>query len=149
MEHTEVFFSPGDDCVNHIIELINNASSQIDICVFTISDDRITRAIVDAMRNKVQIRIISDNDKLFDTGSDIHDLSRIGLEVKIDNSTNHMHHKFCIIDKKIALTGSYNWTRSAALYNQENLLSTENSMVVEKFSAEFERLWDSYDFLEN
>jgi phosphatidylserine/phosphatidylglycerophosphate/cardiolipin synthase-like enzyme len=149
MENTEVFFSPGDDCVNHIIDLINNASSHLDICVFTISDDRIARAIVEAMKNDVQIRIISDNDKLADTGSDISDLSRVGLMVKIDNTTNHMHHKFCIVDKKIVLTGSYNWTRSAALYNQENLLSTEDVSLVEKFTAEFEKLWNTYDFYES
>ena len=46
----QVYFSPGDDCVNHIIELINEAYNHLDICVFTISDDRITRAIVEAMK---------------------------------------------------------------------------------------------------
>lgn len=38
-----VFFSPRDTCVKHINELIESAISELDICVFTISDDRITR----------------------------------------------------------------------------------------------------------
>ena len=137
----QVYFSPGEDCVNHIIDLINEAYNQIDICVFTISDDRISRAIVDAMKNGVEIRIISDNFKVEDTGSDIEDLSRVGIPVKLDTTENHMHHKFMIIDKKIVLTGSYNWTRSAALYNQENIISTDDEEVVSKFSNEFEKLW--------
>ena len=137
----QVYFSPGEDCVNHIIDLINEAYNQLDICVFTISDDRISRAIVDAMKNGVAIRIISDNFKMEDTGSDILDLSRVGIPVKLDKTENHMHHKFMIVDKKIVLTGSYNWTRSAALYNQENIISTDDEFVVEKFVSEFEKLW--------
>ena len=136
-----VYFSPGEDCVNHIIDLINEAYNHLDICVFTISDDRISRAIVDAMKNGVDIRIISDNFKIEDSGSDILDLSRVGIPVKLDTTENHMHHKFMIVDKKIVLTGSYNWTRSAALYNQENIISTEDEEVVLKFSNEFEKLW--------
>ena len=137
----QVFFSPGEDCVNHIIDLINEAYIQLDICVFTISDDRISRAIVEAMKNGVEIRIISDNFKVEDTGSDIEDLSRVGISVKLDTTENHMHHKFIIVDKNIVLTGSYNWTISAALYNQENILSTDDEEVVSKFSNEFEKLW--------
>ena len=137
----QVYFSPGEDCVNHIIDLINEAYTQLDICVFTISDDRISRAIVEAMKNGVEIRIISDNFKVEDTGSDIEDLSRVGIPVKLDTSDNHMHHKFMIVDNKIVLTGSYNWTRSAALYNQENILSMDDEEVVSKFSNEFEKLW--------
>jgi cardiolipin hydrolase len=137
----QVYFSPGEDCVNHIIDLINEAYTQLDICVFTISDDRISRAIVEAMKNGVEIRIISDNFKVEDTGSDIEDLSRVGIPVKLDTTDNHMHHKFMIVDNKIVLTGSYNWTRSAALYNQENILSMDDEEVVSKFSNEFEKLW--------
>ena len=137
----QVFFSPGENCVNHIIDLINEAYNQLDICVFTISDDRISRAIVDAMKKGVAVRIISDNFKVKDTGSDILDLSRVGIPVKLDTSTNHMHHKFMIIDKKIVVTGSYNWTRSAALFNQENIISTDDELVISKFSNEFEKLW--------
>ena len=138
---TQVYFSPGEECVNHIIDLINEAYNQLDVCVFTISDDRISRAIVDAMKNGVDVRIISDNFKLEDTGSDIEDLCRVGIPVKLDTTENHMHHKFMIVDKKIVLTGSYNWTRSAALYNQENIISSDDEFVVEKFVSEFEKLW--------
>jgi cardiolipin hydrolase len=141
----QVYFSPGEDCVNHIIELINDAYKQLDICVFTISDDRISRAIVDAMKNGVEIRIISDNFKVEDKGSDIIDLSRVGIPIKVDASTNHMHHKFMIVDNKVVLTGSYNWTRSAALYNQENVISTEDEFVISRFSDEFEKLWEDLE----
>ena len=40
----EVHFSPGNDCRHRIQELLRGATSNVDICVFKITDDRITDA---------------------------------------------------------------------------------------------------------
>lgn len=146
----KVYFSPGDDCLQAILQLLNQAHTTLRLCVFTISDDRITRAILDARHRGVDIRLISDNEKLYDEGSDIRQLAQAGLSIRIDNTHNHMHHKFAIADQKTALTGSYNWTRSAALYNHENMLVTEDPAVVAAYSAQFDKLWEEmipFDYL--
>jgi phosphatidylserine/phosphatidylglycerophosphate/cardiolipin synthase-like enzyme len=52
-----------------------------------------------------------------------------------------MHNKFGIIDQKIAITGSFNWTLTATLHNQENLLATSNVDIVNQYQHEFNRLW--------
>ena len=141
-----VFFSPGEDCVNHIVELIKSSVNQLDVCVFTISDDRITKALIDANNDGVTVRIITDRDKISDEGSDVKELFYNGIGVKADEDRNHMHHKFLIVDQKMVLTGSYNWTRSAANYNQENIISIEDEYVASKFLNEFNRLWEAYNF---
>ncbi len=138
-EH-EIFFSPGDSCVRAIARLLERARQSVDICVFTITDDRITDAILDA-RNRLAVRIISDNDKAEDRGSDIERLARAGITVLVDDSEHHMHHKFAIFDKRTTLTGSYNWTRSAAQHNQENILVTHDTKIARTFQQEFDRLW--------
>ena len=112
------------------------------VCVFTISDDDITRALLRAHKNGVRIRIITDNEKSMDMGSDIFDLEQAGIPVKTDHSTSHMHHKFSIADGSRLITGSYNWTRSAEQYNQENIIATEHPELVKPFKTEFKRLWD-------
>jgi phosphatidylserine/phosphatidylglycerophosphate/cardiolipin synthase-like enzyme len=139
--NSHAFFSPGEDCLNAIISSIEGAAQSIKICVFTISDDRISAAIVRAHRSGIRIKILTDNEKLYDKGSDIRELAAKGLEVRVDNSRNHMHHKFAIFDETRVLTGSYNWTRSAALYNHENVLVTDNPNIVRDYSREFNRLW--------
>jgi phosphatidylserine/phosphatidylglycerophosphate/cardiolipin synthase-like enzyme len=53
-----------------------------------------------------------------------------------------MHHKFMIRDKKALLTGSYNWTRSAERFNQENVLLIQDAGVVQPYQNEFIRLWN-------
>jgi phosphatidylserine/phosphatidylglycerophosphate/cardiolipin synthase-like enzyme len=53
-----------------------------------------------------------------------------------------------IMDKKTVLTGSYNWTRNAAIYNQENIISLTDSEIAQRFQEEFNRLWkDSADLM--
>ena len=138
---SHAFFSPGEDCLNAIISAIDLTEKTMKICVFTISDDRISDAILRAHQRGISIKIITDNNKLHDLGSDIIELAKLGLEVWIDKTKSHMHHKFAIFDEVRVLTGSYNWTRSAALYNHENVLITDNLSIVQDYSREFDRLW--------
>ena len=137
----KVYFSPSEDCRNAIIREIRNAKAMLKICVFTISDDRITDAILEAHQRSVAITIITDNDKTFDVGSDIEMLSKKGIRIKMDTTTNHMHHKFMVVDDRTVTTGSYNWTNSAARYNQENIIVTADKAAVSAFSKEYDRLW--------
>lgn len=137
-----VSFSPGDDCLNDIIDLMQSADKYLDICVFTISDNRITEEIVKAHNRGIEIRIISDNEKMNDIGSDIMTLAEAGINIKIDHSPNHMHHKYMIVDEIRVLTGSYNWTKSAAEYNQENIVITDIDEIVTGFIDNFSQLWE-------
>jgi phosphatidylserine/phosphatidylglycerophosphate/cardiolipin synthase-like enzyme len=134
-------FSPGPACKNLILGELQRAEASLDLCVFTISDDELTRTIAAAHHNGVKVRILTDNDKSLDAGSDINLLADEGIEIRVDQTENHMHHKFMIRDKKSLLTGSYNWTRSAERFNQENVLLIQDAGVVQPYQNEFTRLW--------
>lgn len=144
-EHQKIrsksYFSPGEDCRNGIIHFLKSAQSSLKICVFTISDNVISDEIIAAHNRNVSVKVITDNDKMNDRGSDVYHLHSLGVPVKIDNTSNHMHHKFAIRDKKELLTGSFNWTRSATLYNHENFIITDDNTLVSDFLHEFENLW--------
>ena len=135
------FFSPGDDCLHRIRQLISESRSALDICVFTITDDRIVRRLEEAQARGVKIRIISDNDKSMDSGSDLAHLSKSGIDCRLDRTDAHMHHKFAISDQDLLLTGSYNWTRAAAAENDENIVITNNPRLVRSFTRKFEEIW--------
>ncbi|MBC5994566.1 phospholipase D-like domain-containing protein [Pontibacter cellulosilyticus] len=139
------YFSPGNDCLNAILESINSAEHSLKICVFTISDDWITEALIRAHKEGVHVKVLTDNEKLFDKGSDIRRIAAAGLPVRVDLSQYHMHHKFVIIDNEAILTGSYNWTRSAANYNHENVLITHDRDTVLAYCQEFDRLWNEME----
>ena len=52
-----------------------------------------------------------------------------------------MHHKYCIIDSKIVMNGSFNWTRHASQYNYENIVITTNKDVVKQYQTYFNNMW--------
>jgi len=138
---SRAYFSPGEACLSAILGLLARAQAAADICVFTITDDRITDALLSAHRRRVALRVITDNDKQFDHGSDIERLRRSGVAVCVDDTEHHMHHKFALFDGATLLNGSYNWTRSAAAHNEENLIVTDEPALVATFSRQFESLW--------
>lgn len=139
------YFSPGEDCLHRIRRLIGECRDTLEICVFTITDNRIVRRLEEAKDRGVDIRIISDDDKSLDLGSDLGHLSKAGFQCRLDRTSAHMHHKFAIADRDLLLTGSYNWTRSAATENDENIVVTNNPKLVRSFSAKFEEMWRKLD----
>ncbi|MBT3222996.1 MAG: endonuclease [Proteobacteria bacterium] len=137
----EAFFTPGADGPWQICQLLTRAKRSVDICVFTITDDRIANAILKTHQRGVTVRVITDDEKTHDRGSDALRLQRAGIDVRTDNSDAHMHHKFAIFDDRHLLTGSYNWTRGAAKDNQENFVIVNDSRLVKAYSAAFDKLW--------
>lgn len=118
-----------------------SASISLDVCVFTITDDRISRAIIAAHHRGVTVRVITDDEQAKALGSDIDEMRSQGLQVRQDDSPSHMHHKFAILDGKVLLNGSYNWTRNANLCNNENITILSEPLLVKAFLTEFNRLW--------
>ncbi|MCA9059029.1 MAG: DUF1669 domain-containing protein, partial [Planctomycetaceae bacterium] len=85
-----------------------------------------------------------DNDKAFDPGSDLTRLRKAEIPVRTDETEYHMHHKFAVFDGRIAVSGSYNWTRSAADNNQENIVVTSQDAIVKRFTRQFTELWEQF-----
>ena len=72
---------------------------------------------------------------------DFNEFINAGGKLRIAGSeVGFMHHKFCVIDDSIAITGSYNWTYYAETRNVENIVISDNSEIVMLFSDEFQRL---------
>jgi len=76
-----------------LMSLLSSARTSIDVCVFTITCDEISAALLDAHRRGVRVRVITDNDQAANTGSDIARLRSAGVPVATDADTAHMHHK--------------------------------------------------------
>lgn len=142
MTGSKAFFSPGTTCVQEIVRQFQQARRSADVCVFTITDDRITRAIIQAHERGIAVRVLTDDEKSHDLGSDIQRLRDAGIVCKMDiGNEAHMHHKFAIFDGELLLNGSFNWTRSASELNEENLIITPDPVLVKAFAGRFEELW--------
>lgn len=141
---SSAYFAPGDACLRKLRELCRSAKRSVAICVYTISDDRLTEEILACHKRGIEVRVISDNDKKFDEGSDVLRLRELGVPVRIDDSPFHMHHKFALFDGRVLANGSFNWTRSATTSNEENLVVTDDGNLVRCFGGQFEQLWERF-----
>jgi phosphatidylserine/phosphatidylglycerophosphate/cardiolipin synthase-like enzyme len=63
----------------------------------------------------------------------------VGVPIFIDAQPAIAHNKVIIIDNRILLTGSYNWTRAAELRNAENLLVIRDKELVRQYADNFQR----------
>ncbi len=52
-----------------------------------------------------------------------------------------LHHKFAVLDGVRVITGSFNWSPSAAHQNDETLLLIHSPQVAAHFTREMDRLW--------
>ncbi|MCX5712662.1 MAG: phospholipase D-like domain-containing protein, partial [Candidatus Omnitrophica bacterium] len=90
----------------------------------------------------VKARIVLDVSQETQEYSKSRFLIKQGFEVKYYTGQGLMHNKFAIIDGKVLITGSFNWTPTADYKNEENLLIMSNKGLIKKYAERFEYLWD-------
>ncbi|KAF7726705.1 hypothetical protein EC973_008479 [Apophysomyces ossiformis] len=139
-------FFPSEDSYLTFISALASAEESLLVCVFSLTDDNTADVLIDAKDRGLDVRIITDNDQMDSKkGADtqfLHD--RFGIPYKMDNSDQFMHNKFAVIDRKVVLTGSFNWSIGARFKNRENVVITNIPSVVEAYHSEFERLWKTF-----
>jgi len=145
---TEVYFSLYDDPETAIIENISKADISIDIAMYTFTDKEISHAVIEAKERGVKVRIYLDRSQVEAKYSSSRLLVEKGIEVRVSSNNYIMHNKFAVIDSKIVITGSYNWTASASIRNDENLLVIDDEEVILRFRKQFENLWENKFSLE-
>ena len=128
-----------------LMNTLLSAKKSLDVCIFTFSCKELKDVLVCAHQNGVVVRVITDNEQVAASGSQVASLRRAGIQVRHDCVSYFMHHKFAIVDEKILASGSLNWTLQGVCGNQENVVILDAPDVVVPFSKQFERLWDMYD----
>ncbi|MBF0504370.1 MAG: phospholipase D family protein [Candidatus Omnitrophica bacterium] len=139
----DVYFSPNGACQEAVISKIKSAVQTIDIAMYYLSSGPIARALKDAYERQVRLRIVLDQSQEIESSSKSGYLIKHGCKVKYHLGFGLMHNKFAIIDRKVLITGSFNWTRTAQEKNEENLLIIADTGTIEKYEERFEYLWDT------
>jgi phosphatidylserine/phosphatidylglycerophosphate/cardiolipin synthase-like enzyme len=53
-----------------------------------------------------------------------------------------MHHKVIVIDERIVVTGSMNYSTNAEESNDENVIIIDNPEIARLYMQEFDRVWN-------
>ncbi|XP_006973685.2 mitochondrial cardiolipin hydrolase isoform X2 [Peromyscus maniculatus bairdii] len=134
-----------ESSLSRLLRALLAARSSLELCLFAFSSPQLGRAVQLLHQRGVRVRVITDCDYMALNGSQIGLLRKAGIQVRHDQDLGYMHHKFAIIDKKVLITGSLNWTTQAIQNNRENVLIMEDTEYVRLFLEEFERIWEEFD----
>jgi len=145
---TEVYFSLSDNPQKEIIKNINRAQASINIAMYIFTDREIALPLIKAQERGVKVRLYLDKDQVEYQYSQSRFLVQKGIKTRVSSNNYIMHNKFAIIDNRILLTGSYNWTFSANNRNDENLMVIDDPELIEIFQNQFVNLWTNKYSLE-
>ena len=134
----EVCFSPNGGCTDAIVRELGRAKSSVRIQAYSFTSSAIAKAIIDAKKRGVQVEAVLDKSNRTDKYSGATFLKNQGCDVLIDAKHAIAHNKIMIIDEKVIITGSFNFTKNAEEANAENLLVIrEQPKLVEQYLANF------------
>ncbi|RED26325.1 phospholipase D-like protein [Flavobacterium cutihirudinis] len=131
----------GTEIKQRIISEINNACQVIYLAMAWFTDRDIAMAIIEAKNRNLTIDIILSSNSQNETVKLM--LKGAGIKVhafETGDVRGIMHHKFCLIDNKISINGSYNYSINASNNNVENIQVSDDTKIYSQFLTEFERL---------
>ncbi|MCS5707172.1 phosphatidylserine/phosphatidylglycerophosphate/cardiolipin synthase family protein [Synechococcus sp. FGCU-3] len=151
---------------NHGLALINTllagAKRRVDLALFVLSDQSLANTLGQLHRRGVKIRLLADPGFANRSFSEVLDLLGTSLpdrDCKLEAGNaplqqaidgvgtpqlargDKLHHKLAVIDGERIITGSFNWSPSAAHQNDETLLVIDSPQLARHFTAEIDRLW--------
>jgi phosphatidylserine/phosphatidylglycerophosphate/cardiolipin synthase-like enzyme len=137
----EVMFSPDDGVSGRLVELLAGAQESIQFLAFSFTSDDLAEVLLERAAAGVRVSGVMDAGQAeSNSGGEYERFRSNGLDVFLDGNEDKMHHKIFIIDGKIVVTGSYNFSTSAETRNDENILILHNQDVARSYSEEFQRI---------
>lgn len=142
--NVDTFFFPDGTgkTLLRLVTWLESCQSELDLAMFTFTDDRLADVVLRCHQRGVRVRIIVDDEQAKCAGADGKRLADAGIPVRHDASAfSHMHHKFAVVDGMAVLTGSFNWTVKASKTNREHAVVIHDRDLAGVFKSEFEKLW--------
>ena len=137
-----VLFSPRDDCAREIVSAIDKSERYVYVAMYFFTSRPIAQAIINARERGVDVRVCLDDEQPHYEYSKSRYLENNNINVRYVGGSGIMHNKFCVIDDRITITGSYNWTARADLENDENVLFIESGEITRIYKEQFTRYWE-------
>ena len=145
-KNVEQYMSPTDGLPGKMEALMDTADTDMFFAIYSFTHDVIFDAIVARFDAGVAVRGVCDAEAA-EYGR-YQDLADLGIDVVLDNveqggADQLMHHKYLMADPlpggsdPTIVTGSYNWSYSAATYKDENILIIHDATITNIFFQEW------------
>jgi len=137
----QALFAPEDEVVAQLAPLIESAQSKIRFMAFSFTHDDLGEAVLARANAGVDVRGIFETRGSETEYSEMPRLYCADVPVRQDGNPGTFHHKVFVIDEKIVVTGSLNFSNNADESNDENVLIITNADIAAQYLSEFEARW--------
>ena len=140
----ETYYAPENLPGDRLVTLYDHARRYIYVAVYTITFPPIVKALIEAKKRGVDVRVITDRGQ----GNDQKQqralvlLHSAGIPIRVNQHDGLMHLKQVAIDDEINTTGSMNQTTSGHRYNDERLDVIADRAISIKARDKFLAMWD-------
>lgn len=137
----EIYFAPDVDIQKRLLVRINHAKKDIYFLAYAFTNRKLANALIAAHKRGVVVRGVFDEvQNKYQKYSVYSYLKDHGIAVTLDTNHYKMHHKVIIIDQKVVVTGSYNFTKKANSKNAENIMVIKRKDIANRYLQEFEKI---------
>lgn len=131
----------GSEIKQRIISEIQKANQNIFLAMAWFTDRDIASEIINARKRNIYVDIILSSNVQNETVKQMFREANVSIHAfETGDERGMMHHKFCLIDNKISINGSYNYSYNASNNNVENIQVSDDKNTYRQLLAEFERL---------
>ena len=137
----EVLFSPDDIVAARLGQLISEAQQNIFFLAHVFTSPELGANVRARATDGIPITGVLEFDRINpDVVEEANFFRKAGLNIYLDPNPEVLNHAVMIIDGKIVVLGSYDFTSRAEYENDENVLIIHNEIVAQKFMEEFQRV---------
>lgn len=133
------YFTPGHTVETAITDEIDAAQNTIRVQAYSFTNPLIVQALADARLRGVDVIVVLDKSNRTQRSSVAELAQRAGIPTLIDDRHAIAHNKIMIIDDRIVITGSYNFSRAAEKSNAENLVIIESAPIARKYQQNWQK----------
>ena len=139
-------FTEETDITPIIVNAIASTNYTLDIALYNLKLEAVTKAIMAAQDRGVKVRVIFDYAHVVpNVGRDLKILIDKGMNIKLmrgRSRSGSMHNKYAIFDGTALQMGSANWTNTAQQSNYENMMFVYDSQIIWGYQTNFQWMWD-------
>ena len=137
-----VFTSEDPALEQGIIPIVKSATQSIRFMTFSFTDFPLAEAMIERSKNGVDVSGVFERVGSDTEASELKTLICADVPARRDGNPSFLHHKVIVIDERIVVTGSMNYSTNAEESNDENVLIIDNAEIARLYIQEFGRVWN-------
>jgi phosphatidylserine/phosphatidylglycerophosphate/cardiolipin synthase-like enzyme len=137
----QVYFSPEDDVLDRIIPIVAEAQSNVRFLAFSFTDYPLAKTMIDRYAAGVDVAGVYEKTGSETEGAELRTFWCAHVPVRQDGNPRFLHDKLIIVDNRIVITGSFNFSNNATDNNDENVIIIDNPEIAALYMEEFGRVW--------